>query len=140
MTAQAPAGELTRVNRQLPPIVQFAAGSLAAAVIGGIYMASYFPSRPPLGLPITLLVVGLLLLGTALIMLARIRDFGWRSFRIVGFWTLLAYVIQAGMIGYAFVHNGARGSPLVVIILLLIVFAVSVPLMISFTVGRYQPQ
>ncbi len=140
MTAHAPAGELTTINRRVPPIVQLAAASLAAAVIGGIYMASYFPSRPPLGVPIALLVVGLLLLGTALIMLVRIRDFGWRSFRIVGSWTLLAYVIQAGMIGYAFVHNGASGSPLVVIILLLIIFAVSVPLMISFTVGRYQPQ
>jgi len=111
VTAQAPAGELTRINRHLPPIVQLAAGSLAAAVIGGIYMASYFPSRPPLGLPITLLIVGLLLLGTALIMLARIGDFGWRSFRVVGFWTLAAYILQAGMIGYAFVHNGASGAP-----------------------------
>jgi len=130
--------ELTPVGRDLPPVVQVTIGSLILAIIGGIYMAAYFPSRPPLGIPIGLLTASMLLLGTGAAMLFGVSDFGWKTFRLVGFWTLAAYVLQAGMIGYAFIHNGASGAPLVVIILLLVVFAASVPLMISFTVGRYQ--
>jgi hypothetical protein len=138
MTAPAPTAGLTRTDRQLPPVVPVALSSLILTIIGGIYMASYFPRRPPLGVPIVLMVVSLVLLGVSGGMLARVRDFGWSSFRVVGFWTLAAYILQAGMIGYAFVHNGASGAPLVVIILLLVPFAVAVPLMIAFTVGRYQ--
>lgn len=140
MSTEPQADDLTPVGRVLPPVVQVSVASLVLAIIGGIYMAAYFPRRPPLGVPIALVVLSWLLLGTAGLMLAGKRDFGWRAFRLVGGWALAAYVLQAGMIGYAFVHNGASGAPLVVVILLLVVFAVSVPLMISFTVGRYQPQ
>ncbi len=140
MTAEPYTEDLTPVERVLPPVVEVTITSLILSIIGGIYMAAYFPHRPPLGVPIGLLVASWLLLGTVVAMLITIRDFGWKTFRLVGMWTLLAYVLQAGMIGYAFVHNGASGAPLVVIILLLVVFAVSVPLMISFTVGRYQRQ
>lgn len=132
--------ELTPVGRELPPVVQVTIGSLILAIIGGIYMAAYFPSRPPLGIPIGVLIASMLLLGAGAGMLLGVSDFGWKAFRLVGFWTLAAYVLQAGMIGYAFIHNGASGAPLVVIILLLVVFAVSVPLMISFTVGRHQAE
>ena len=140
MTAQAPPAETTPASRVLPPVVEGTVGAIALAIVGGIYMAGYFPRRPPLGVPIGLLVVGAALLGVGFGMLSRVEDFGWRTFRLVGKWTLAAYVLQAGMIGYAFVHNGASGAPLVVIILLLVIFAVGVPLIISFTVGRYQAE
>ena len=140
MTLEAPAGELAPTARVLPPVVEVTVSALVLAIIGGIYMAAYFPRRPPLGLPIALLVVGALLLGAGFGMLFRVEGFGWRSFRLVGFWTLVAYILQAGMIGYAFVHNGATGAPLVVVLLLLVIFATSVPLIISFTVGRYQAE
>jgi hypothetical protein len=138
MTTQAPPAEAGPTARVLPPVVEVTVGALVLAIVGGIYMASYFPHRPPLGIPIGLLVAGALLLGAGCGMLVRIQDFGWRSFRLVGFWTLIAYILQGGMIGYAFVHNGASGAPLVVIMLLLVIFATGVPLIVSFTVGRYQ--
>jgi hypothetical protein len=122
----------------LPPIVELTVGSLALAIVGGIYMASYFPRRPPLGVPIGVLVVSAALFATGFGMLTRVRAFAWRTFRLVGRWTLAAYVLQAGMIGYAFVHNGASGAPLAVVSLLLVMFALDVPLIISFTVARYQ--
>jgi hypothetical protein len=140
MTAQAPPVAPSPTERVLPPVVEVTVGALILAIAGGIYMAAYFPHRPPLGIPIALLVVSAALLGVALGMLVRVRDFGWKTFRLVAGWTLLAYILQGGMIGYAFVHNHASGAPLVVVLLLLVIFAVSVPLMISFTVGRYQVQ
>ena len=52
-------------------------------------------------------------------------------------WALLAYVISAGMIGFAFVKDHVRGAPLAVVFVMLVIFALDVPLIIAFTVARY---
>ena len=52
-------------------------------------------------------------------------------------WGLLAYVISAGMIGFAFVHDHTRGAPLALVTVMLVIFALDVPLIIAFTVARY---
>jgi hypothetical protein len=71
-------------------------------------------------------------------LLTRIDDFAWPRFMQVGKWALLAYLVIAGMIEYAFVHNQASGAPLLVLSLMLVMFALDVPLSISFTVARFQ--
>jgi hypothetical protein len=48
-----------------------------------------------------------------------------------------AYVISAGMIGFAFVRDHTRGAPLALVIVMLVIFALDVPLVIAFTVARY---
>ena len=50
---------------------------------------------------------------------------------------LLAYVVIAGMIEYAFLQDHIRGGTLVVLTLSLVVFAVHVPMLVGFTVARY---
>jgi hypothetical protein len=42
------------------------------------------------------------------------------------------------MLEFVFIHDGTRGGILVVLTLSLAVFAVHVPLLIGFTVARYQ--
>ncbi len=71
-TQTPPAGASTR---RLPPIAELATASLALTVIGGISMASYFPRRPALGVPISLLTVSFLLLVVNVVLLARLADF-----------------------------------------------------------------
>jgi len=66
-----------------------------------------------------------------------VRDFAWRRFFEVARWTLLAYAVVAGMIEYVFLRNHTSGGPLVVLTLSLVLFAVQVPVLISFTVARY---
>ena len=124
--------------RRFPPITQLQVGALGLVIVGGVYMASYFPRRPPLGLPIALLAGSVALSAAGFIMLARVRDFAWDTFFLVGRWALLAYVVQAGMIEFAFVHNHASGLPLVVVTLMLVMFAITIPTVIAFTVARYQ--
>ena len=52
-------------------------------------------------------------------------------------WALLAYAITAGLIEYAFLRNDVSGGVLVVLTLSLVVYAVHVPVLIGFTVARY---
>jgi hypothetical protein len=134
--SEPPAG--TAPLRRLPPVAEVGGAALVFVVIGGIYISSYAPRRPPLGVPTALLIASGLLLAANVIMLARTRDLAWDKFFLVGRWTLLAYVIAAGLIEFAFVHNHTRGGVLVVLTLMLVVFAVDVPMIISFTVARYQ--
>jgi uncharacterized membrane protein (DUF4010 family) len=72
-------------------------------------------------------------------MLARVRDFAWHTFFVVAGWTLAAYVVIAGMLEFVFVLDHTRGGLLVVLTLILAVFAVDVPLLLGFSVARYQP-
>ena len=51
-------------------------------------------------------------------------------------WSLLGYVVIAGMIEYSFLQNHLSGGPLVVLTLSLVVFAVHVPMLVGFTVAR----
>ena len=123
--------------RRLPPIAQLTVCSLALVVIGGILMASYVPRQPPLAVPAALAAVSAVLTLTSGLLLSRLEQFAWPRFFLAFRWALLAYVISAGMIGFAFVRDHTRGAPLALVIVMLVIFALDVPLVIAFTVARY---
>ena len=100
-------------------------------------MASYAPRQAPLAFATVLLGVGALLLLASGYLLMRIPNFAWLTFATVFKWMLLAYVVIAGMIEFAFVHDHTRGSSLAVVTAMLIVFALSVPTTAAFTVARF---
>jgi hypothetical protein len=137
MSVDTPASYSNEVDRPFPPIAWLSSAALGLVIVGGILMASYAPRRAPLGIAEGLLVGGLVLLGAAAALLYRLRDFAWRTFTTVFKWALLAYAITAGMIEFAFVRDQTRGTSLVVVTLMLVVFALSVPLTIGFTVARF---
>jgi hypothetical protein len=123
--------------RAMPPVTQLAMASLALIIAGGIYLAAHLPEQVPLTPAVILLSASVLLLGANLALLGRVRDFAWNRFIAVGKWALLAYMITAALIEYAFLRDGLSGGPLVVLTLSIIVYAVHVPLLIAFTVARY---
>ena len=125
-------------DRSLPPVTEVAMASLALIVAGGIYLSSHLPRHVPLAPAVVLLSASVLLLAGNLIALARVRDFAWQRFFEVAKWSMLAYVVIAGMIEYAFLRNHLSGGPLVVLTLSIIVFAVHVPTLVGFTVARFQ--
>ena len=79
----------------------------------------------------------MLLLAGNLVALARVPDFPWSRFFEVAKWALLAYVVIAGMIEYSFLRDHIKGGVLVVLTLSLVVFAVHVPVLVGFTVARF---
>jgi hypothetical protein len=123
--------------RRLPPIAQLTVCSLALVVIGGILMASYVPRQPPLAVPAALTAVSGVLILTSGFLLSRLEQFAWPRFFLAFRWALLAYVISAGMIGFAFARDHTRGAPLALVIVMLVIFALDVPVVIAFTVARY---
>jgi hypothetical protein len=127
-------------EERLPPVTQLAMASLALIVAGGIYLSSHIPNHVPLGPAVALLAASTVLLVVNAAMLARVRDFAWPRFFQVAKWSLLAYVVIAGMIEYVFVRNHLSGGPLVVLTLSVAVFAVHVPMLVGFTVARYYPR
>ncbi len=124
-------------ERRLPPVTQVGMLSLALIVSGGIYLAAHLPHQVPLTPAIILLAASALLLAGNLAALARVPDFAWGSFFEIARWALLAYIVIAGMIEYAFLRDQVSGGALVVLSLSLVVFAVHVPVLIGFTVARY---
>jgi len=125
-------------NRKVPPVTGLWMLSLALIAGGVSYLAAYLPKRAPLGPAVGLLVAAAVVLVVGVVLLARQRDFAWRRFRQVAGWTLLAYVVIAGMIEYAFVYDHTRGAVLVVMTSMLCVFMLAPPLLVGFTVARFQ--
>ena len=124
-------------GEKFPKAVETVTVSLAAVVVGGVWLGSHAPRRPPLALPAVLLVVAAVLLLAGVVMITRVAGFSWDTFVRVGRWALLAYVVAAGMIEFAFVRNHTRGAPLAVVTGMLVVFALDVPFLIATTVARY---
>jgi hypothetical protein len=137
VSAGSAAGAPPLASRRFPPIAGLAVVSLALVVVGGILMASYVPRRPPLAVPLAITVTSAVLLLASVFLLARLRQFAWDRFFLVWRWALLAYVISAGMIGFAFVHDRTRGATLALVLVMLVIFALDVPLIIATTVARY---
>ena len=124
-------------DRALPPVTALGMASLALILAGGIYLAAHLPRQVALAPAVVLLIASALLLATNLALLAHVRSSPWRTFFLVGKWALLAYVITAGLIEYAFLRDGLSGGPLIVLTLSIVVYAVHVPVLIAFTVARY---
>jgi hypothetical protein len=123
---------------RLPPITVLSVAALVVVVIGGIYMASTMSRHYTLVPAVILLAVAVVVLAVDVVLLARIRPFTWDVFFRVAGWALVAYLVIAGMIGYAFIYDGTRGESLALLIAMLAVFAVDVPVLLGFSVARHQ--
>jgi hypothetical protein len=132
-------GAVVAPERRLPPITEVAIATMVLVVTGGIYLAAYLPRRAPLGPAVGLLVAAGALLLWNVVTLSRVREFAWDKFFLVGGWALLAYVVIAGMLEYVFVLDHTPGGLLLVLTLMLVVFAVNIPMLLAFSVARYQP-
>ena len=122
----------------LPPVTQVGMASLTLIVAGGIYLSSHLPEHVPLAPAVILLVLSALLLAGNVALLARVDGFAWGRFFQIARWAMLAYAITAGLIEFAFLEDHLSGGPLVVLTLSLAVYAVHVPMLIGFTVARYE--
>jgi hypothetical protein len=126
-------------ERGLPPVTELGVVSMALIVAGGISIAAKLPGDVPLGLPVALLAASAALMVANLVALSRVAGFNWPLFFGVGRWALLAYCVIAAILEFVFINDGTRGGVLVVLTLSLLVYAVHVPLLIGFTVARYEP-
>jgi hypothetical protein len=127
-------------QRSLPPVTQVAIASMALIVAGGIWIVSHLPHHVPLGPAVVLLAASAGLVVVNVVSLLRVPGFNWRAFFVVARWAGLAYAITAGILLWVFVKDGTSGGQLVVLTLSLVVYAIHVPLLIGFTVARYQPR
>jgi hypothetical protein len=123
----------------LPPVARLATLTLALVVVGGIYMAANYGRSVSLVPPLALAVAGALVLVVNVVLLARIPEFAWNKFFLVFRWALLAYLVFAGILEFVFVFDHTPGRQLALFSGMLAVFAIDVPLILAFSVARYQP-
>lgn len=127
------------LERRLPPIIEVGVVAMALCIAGVIYLTSYIPRTPALGPAIGLLIAAAVVVLANAVVLARIPNFNWRVFWIVGGWTLAAYGVIAGMLMYTFIYDSLPTGQLTLLVVTLAVFAVDIPMMLAFSVARFQP-
>ncbi|MHB1527086.1 MAG: hypothetical protein ACYCZN_12565 [Candidatus Dormibacteria bacterium] len=125
--------------RRLPPVAELAVASLSLIVVGGIYLAAHIPGPVALAPAIGLWAGAAFLLAVDAVLLSRLGEFAWSRFRQVGLWALLAYAISAGMLEYVFMIDRVPPAELIWLTLMLAVYALDIPLILAFSVARYQP-
>jgi hypothetical protein len=126
------------VARRLPPVAELAVVSMALVIAGGIYLVAHLPERAPLAPAVGLLVTAGVVLVADAALVSSLRPFAWRVFFQVAGWVLVAYVVIGGMLEFIFVFDDTRGALLVVLTLSLLVFALDIPILLGFSVARYQ--
>lgn len=125
-------------ERRLPPSTQLGAASMAFIAIGVIYLAAYLPKRAPLWFAVVCLAIAAALVAANLVLIARAPNFAqWRFLQVMR-WGLLAYLVVAGMLEYTFLYDHTRGAVLAIMTGMLVLFMVNVPLLLAFTVARFE--
>ena len=108
-------------------------------VAGGIYTAAHLPRHVPQGPTIALL--GVAVRAARAQRRPALADRGFRLAGASARWpagSWLAYVVIAGMLEYVFVYDHTRGTQLLILTLMLAVFAVNIPMLLGFSVARFQ--
>ena len=122
-----------------PPVMPIAISTLILTVAGGIVVAAQYGRPPKLTVPLILLGLAAVLLVVNAVLVVRIKQFARPVFHRVLGWALLAYVVIAGILEYVFVFDHTPGRELALFTGLLVLFALDVPLMLAFSVARWQP-
>ncbi len=135
----ATAGDAAAAGRRLPPVIEAGCAGLVLAIVGVIYLAAHVPGRPSLAPAIGLLAASAVTVLGTVVALARVRPFAWARFWQVWRWTMLGYAIIAGMLMYTFVYDRIPAGQLTLLLLTLAVFALDIPVMLAFSVARFQP-
>ncbi len=132
-------GHAQKAPDTLPPVTEMAIGTMALIIIGAIDIVARMPRHVSLIIPGILLVAAVMLLAANVVALTRVRQFAWKTFFMVGRYALLAYVVIAGMLELVFVLDHTPGRILITLTLMLLVYAVDIPLLFAFSVARHQP-
>jgi hypothetical protein len=138
-TAHPEPDEIDVRQAQLPPVARLATVTLALVVVGGIYMAAQVGHPATLVPPVILAIAAGLVLLVNIVLLARIKPFAWNKFFQVFGWALVAYLVIAGILEYVFIYDHTPGRQLTLFSVMLAMFAIDVPLLLAFSVARYQP-
>jgi hypothetical protein len=123
----------------LPPIQPIAITIIVLLAIGGIDIASYLPREAPRAPIVALLAAAALLLIVNAVLVARIEGLNHHVLKQVGGWYLLVYLLVLGMLEYVFIYDHTSGTQLLILSGMLVVFALNLPLLLAFSVARFQP-
>ena len=134
----AAAEHAAAAERAEPRVTELGMLSIGFVAAGVIYLAAYLPKRAPLAPAVVLLAAAVAVLALNAFLVARRPGFAWRRFRQVAGYALIAYVVIAGMIEFAFVYDHTHGVVLVIMTLLLATFTLNVPLLDGYTTARFE--
>ena len=121
-----------------PPVWECGVAALVLVVVSVVYLASYLPGKPNTAPAYALLAAASALVLAQLVLIGSLSRFSRDSFHLVAGWSLAAYVVIGGMIEYVFLRNHTRGEELALLTWALALFILDVPLILGYSVARYQ--
>jgi hypothetical protein len=136
MSAAPQAAELAEQGG--PRVTELGMLSIGLVASGVIWLAAYLPKRAPLAPAIVLAVAAIAVLALNVALIARRPHFARWRFKQVAGWMLLVYLVVAGMLAFTFLYDHTAGAPLALLLVLLATFTLNVPVLVGYTVARYE--
>ena len=125
-------------QERLPPVAELCVATMVLVVIGGTYIAAHVPREVPLALPTVLVVAAFALMAVNVGLFARVKEFAWGTFWLVFTRSLAGYGVISGLLVYVFVRGDIPGDVMGFLAASLVVYAIDIPLLLGFSVARYQ--
>jgi hypothetical protein len=125
-------------GRKFPPISELSIVTMILVVVGGTFIAAHIPKEVPLLLPTILAIAAAVVLVLNLYLTASLKDFAWPVFKLVFAWALAAYAVIAALLMFVFLRDDIPSDVMTFLIAMLIIYAVNIPLLLAFSVARYQ--
>lgn len=112
--------------------------TLGLVIISGIYAVAFLPERPALWPCVVLVGAAAVLLAVNFILVSRLNAFAWNTFFLVGKWALAGYCVIGVMLGSVFLLDATSPALLLLLGATLAIYAVDIPLLLAYSVARYQ--
>jgi len=126
-------------ERKAPPCDMVCVGIMALVLATAVYLIGFLPHKPTLVPAWIMLGIAVVLLLAVVILLFSNKDtINFHMFGKVFKWMLLAYVVISGMLGSIVFVNRMPADIVATAVVAMVLFAIDIPLLVAFTVAKYQ--
>jgi hypothetical protein len=120
------------------PIIACIVGTIVSCIIAAGIIIAHIPEPPPMwGSYMWLSIAGVLTVATIVQILMKKR-FARKLFFKVAKWVFLYILVLTGMGEYVIAFDGTRGTTLVVMTIILLLFLINIPMLWGFSVARHE--
>ena len=120
------------------PVVACITATIISCILAAGIIIARLPGPAPLWGSVLWVSVASVLTIATVVLILRKRPFARGLFFRVAKWVFLYILVLSGVGEYVIVFDGTRGTPLVIMTVVLVLFLINIPMLWGFSVARHE--